>query len=839
MSETTIQELLPLVQQPSRYLGNEINRVRKEWDQMEVHVALAFPDLYEIATSHFGIQILYGILNQQEDILAERVFAPAEDMESYLRKYKLKLSSLESQRPLDQFDIIGFSLLYELNYTNVANMINLAGLSFFSEQRKETDPLLIAGGPCMCNPEPIADFFDAIVVGDGEPVVLKMTEEWKVWHQSDRRIKKDLLRRWSKIQGVYIPSFFTLSSTTKKKEERILFPGFSQQVKRSVVSDLNDAFFPKKPVIPFGKPVHDRLRMEIARGCTRGCRFCQAGMIYRPVRERDPQRVADFVHSALAETGYEDISLLSLSTGDYACIAPLMKKIMQFGQQDHVAVSLPSLRAGSLTPELMELIQKVRKTGFTIAPEAGSQRLRNVINKNITQEDIEKTVENAFSLGWKTIKLYFMIGLPTETQEDLQAIVSMVKQLKEIAKIKAKGAKINVSVATFVPKPHTPFQWEPQISLEMAMEKLSWLKDELKLPGVHVKWQDPKVSMVEGVWSRGDRRLAAALVTAWEKGCRFDAWSDRFNYEKWLDVFSKSGIDPADYMNNDQNIDDVLPWDHIDMGVDLTFLVKEKAKAFNGETTTDCRTGSCSACGVCDFDALQPVSYHDQNKLSSVEPSPSVAKNKDLSNRFAITFKKMDDTRFLGHLEMVKLFVRALRREKIPLRYSRGFHPMPKISFLDTLPVGMQSEEETMLLKTEKIVDPELIVDRLGRQLPNGIEITGCSLVENKNPNRSPLKQTYTAQLKDGCLDKKKLDWFYRQKQVTIEKKSKKNKRITINLKKAVSEITLLDPSTVRIVLQKEKDLTVRPSQAIQKIFDLTKDQLLTAVITKRRSDHA
>ena len=539
MSAPSLQDILPLVQMPSRYLGTETNHIKKPWEKSQVHVALAFPDLYEIATSHFGIQILYTILNQQEDILAERVFAPAVDMERLLREKKQPLCSLESGMPLNRFDIVGFSLLYELNYTNMVNMLDLGGVPLLAENRHASDPFIIAGGPCTCNPEPVAAFFDAIVVGDGEGVILEITAAWQQWRLSPMAARKELLERWSRIQGVYIPSFFNPSTKGQAEKSRASESAFAPQVKRAVLADLNEAAIPTKPIIPYGRPVHDRLRMEIARGCTRGCRFCQAGMIYRPVRERHPEAVLTSIHESLPATGYEDVSLLSLSTGDYSCIAPLLKNIMEFGAKDCLAVSLPSLRAGSLTPELMELIRKVRKTGFTIAPEAGSQRLRDVINKNITEADIFDTVENAFSLGWKLIKLYFMIGLPTETQDDLQAIVDLVQRLRTIKPPSAKRPRINVSVATFVPKPHTPFQWEPQISLDEALEKLKWLKDNLKGPGVQVKWQDPRVSVIEGVWSRGDRRLSEVLIEAWKRGCRFDGWTDFFDYDRWQEVFEK------------------------------------------------------------------------------------------------------------------------------------------------------------------------------------------------------------------------------------------------------------------------------------------------------------
>ena len=725
MSDFTIQDILPLVQKPSRYLGFEANCKRKQWQDVDLHMALAFPDLYEIATSHFGIQILYSLLNAQTDILAERVFAPGMDMDALLREKHLPLFSLESQIPIKEFDIIGFSLLYELNYTNMVNMLDLSGVPFFSRERSTTDPFVIAGGPCMCNPEPVADFFDAIVVGDGEAVILQITEAWKTWRNTQNHDRQGLLKSWSRIKGVYVPSFFEVISDNQGKQRSVAKYADYQTVERAVVPNLDDVFHPPTPIIPFGKPIHDRLRMEIARGCTRGCRFCQAGMIYRPVRERHPQHVLSAVEKALFETGYEDISLLSLSTGDYSCIASLMNNIMAFGESDHVAISLPSLRAGSLTPELMELIRKVRKTGFTIAPEAGSQRLRDVINKNITDDDIVNTVENAFSLGWQVIKLYFMIGLPTETQDDLQALVDLVNHIRSIAKQKSKRGKINVSVATFVPKPHTPFQWAPQIPLEQAMQKLNWLKDHLNAPGILVKWQDPRVSMVEGVWARGDRRLNQLLIDAWKSGCRFDGWTEFFNFQRWMAVFEKAGIDPVIYTGGYPSTTEKLPWNHIQIGVDRQFLEKEYQQARQGLTTPDCRHGECSNCGVCDFKLVKPISFHKIEPPLLTRPR-AVDSNVDGSSiKYKVEFSKMGLARFIGHLEMIKIFTRALRRANIPVKYSSGFHPLPKISFMDTLPTGMQSEAEQMIISLTEAMDPMDIVVSLDQQMPDGFKITG------------------------------------------------------------------------------------------------------------------
>jgi radical SAM family uncharacterized protein/radical SAM-linked protein len=838
MCETSIQDLLPLVQMPSRYLGCEVNRIKKSWPRTQLHVALAFPDLYEIATSHFGIQILYGMLNAQEDILAERVFAPAADMEAQLRKNAIRLSSLESETPLGKFDLIGFSLLYELNYTNVINMLDLAGITLLADQRTDEEPFIIAGGPCTCNPEPVADFFDAIVVGDGEAVILRLTDAWKTWRQSGSRKRGDLLRRWSQIKGVYIPSLFEVSYDAAGKQRLIPKTAGHVSVERAVLTDLNQAPFPSKPIIPFGKPVHDRLRMEIARGCTRGCRFCQAGMIYRPVRERNPDEVLTAVKQSLRETGYEDLSLLSLSTGDYSCIAPLIKKIMESAQKDRVAVSLPSLRAGSITPELMELIRKVRKTGFTIAPEAGSQRLRDVINKNITEADIVETVDNAFALGWKVIKLYFMIGLPTETQADIEAIVSLVKKLKTTTAKQGRNAKINVSLATFIPKPHTPFQWEPQIKLAQALTTINWLKEKLNLSGVQVKWQDPRVSMVEGVWARGDRKLNGVLINAWKSGCRFDGWTDFFSFERWASVFEQSGINPERYLNGCSDGELPLPWDHIKIGVDREFLIKENAKARLGKITVDCRTGCCSRCGVCDFVTLKPVSFHDQKEcFPTVRPAGEPEKAGE-TIKYAISFKKSNKARFLGHLEMIKIIIRSFRRADLPLKYSHGFHPLPKVSFGDTLPMGMQSEEEYLLVTLSESIDKTEMVSRLRRQMPSGLEILDCWPYSKPLSPGQKESYSYRVELKNGFFQQKDLDWFLGQQFVNIERKNKKGKTVVIDLKKAVSLIQLLDKGIALMTLDSDKNLIVRPAQVLKTVFHLSDLQILTATITKRKKNY-
>ena len=727
MSIDSLDDILPFVEKPSRYMGSEINIVRKDPGRVKLRFALAFPDLYEIGTSHFGMQILYHILNADPNIAAERVFAPGMDMETLLRNTGRSLFALESREPIIRFDIIGFSLLYELNYTNILTILDLAKIPFLASERSLAHPLIIAGGPCTCNPEPIADFFDALVVGDGENVVLEMAGAWFRWKKNARADKESLLKRWSHIEGVYIPSFFKCHIDDRGIQT--VTPRYSNytKVRRAIVPDLDKMPFPEKPIIPFGKPVHDRLRLEVARGCTRGCRFCQAGMIYRPVRERSPDLLLSLSARSIAATGYEDISLLSLSTGDYGCIIPLMEHLMARFASDHVAVSLPSLRAGTLTPELMKLIKKVRKTGFTIAPEAGSQRLRDVINKNISEKDIIDTVKDAFNLGWQVIKLYFMIGLPTETDDDLEALVDLVKKLRKIRGPQGRRGKINVSIATFIPKSHTPFQWAGQISLAESRSKINRLHEQLRLPGIQFKWQNPEVSRLEGLWARGDRRLSRLLIAAYKKGCRFDGWSDTFRYRLWQEALEEEGIDPDFFSAAKQDLNEPLPWDHIDSRVNKAFLKAEWEKAIDRFLTNDCRQGMCAQCGACDFREIKMKTYRD----IQYEPFALCGTPKHVatgSKTLSVYYAKLDQAKYLGHLEMVNVFLRALKRAEIPVVFSQGFHPKPKISFDDPLPVGIESRQEHFKLSVPGCVRPEDITRRLNAHLPDGLVVNSCQL---------------------------------------------------------------------------------------------------------------
>jgi radical SAM family uncharacterized protein/radical SAM-linked protein len=789
-----------------------------------------FPDLYEIGTSHFGLQILYSILNKKKEVCAQRVFSPGIDMEEYLRALKIPLMSLETKIPVCDFDLIGFSILYELNYTNILNILDLAGIPFYSSQRDDSYPLIIGGGPCTCNAEPVADFFDIIVVGDGENVILEIADTWLKFKENQNNGKESLLKLMSKIEGVYIPAFF--KPEYDGNGIQTLTPKFSNYTKvtRSIAKNLDTLPFPDAPIVPYGKPVHDRLRLEVARGCTRGCRFCQAGMIYRPVRERSMETLLGLSEKALNKTGYEDISLLSLSTGDYECIIPLMQRMMEKCETRHIAVSLPSLRAGTLTPELMSLIKKVRKTGFTIAPEAGTQRLRKFINKNISEKEIIETVQDSFDLGWQVIKLYFMIGLPSERKEDIQGIVDLVKKLRKIKAHKGKFGKINVSVSTFIPKPHTPFQWEPQLSLNEAKERINWIKSNLKMPGIRFKWQNPETSLLEGLFARGNRQLSRLLVSAHKKGCKFDGWSDRFDFRLWQEACEDTGVE-IDYFNRrKRDIDEPLPWDHIDTKVSKDFLKEEREKAENLESTGDCRRGDCKGCGVCDFEIIKPIVFESFKKQKSVKIEKSENK---FYRKLKVSFSKTGKAKYFGHLELVNIMFRAIKRADIEIKYSQGFHPKPKVSFEDPLALGIESEIENMYFAVSHLIKSEEVVQRLNKQLPEGLEILACTEAPSKAEINRLNGFTYRIRIKDFDFDKSAIQKFKNKEVVIVERLNKKGKINKINLKNVVLNINLTSKKEIEFILKPDKGKTVRPYEVLKKIFNFTDKQNKQALVVK------
>ncbi|MDI6827167.1 MAG: TIGR03960 family B12-binding radical SAM protein, partial [Armatimonadota bacterium] len=572
-----LDNILPRVAKPARYTGGEFNAITKDLSGVDVKFALAFPDVYEIGMSNLGLRIIYEILNRRGDTAAERVFAPWPDMESEMRRCGLPLFSLESHTPVAEFDIIGFSLSYELTYTNVLNMLDLAGVPIHSSDRNESHPLIIAGGCCVYNPEPMAEFVDAFVIGEGEEIIHEVVEVFKHNHSLGRKV---LLEKLAEIPGIYVPAFG------------------QYRVQKRLVNDLNAAEYLEQPVIPFIETVHDRLPIEVMRGCSRGCRFCQAGMIYRPVRERSQEKILKLAECLNARAGYDEIGLLSLSTADYTSIEDLVHTLTEKYEAEKIGISLPSIRADASCVELASEIQKVRKSGLTLAPEAGTQRLRDVINKNVTEENLLSAVEAAFRFGWRTIKLYFMIGLPSETDDDILGIARLASEVSKVARKMRIQPTINVSVSCFVPKPHTPFQWRPQDTIEELQRKQSLLRSGVKDKAIQLSWHDARISALECVLSRGDRQVGKAIYYAWQNGCKFDAWDEYFDYAMWQKAFSLVGVNPSYYANRAMDYNEALPWDHIDCGISKQFLINEDKRANEGVTTPDCREEGCSGCGI-------------------------------------------------------------------------------------------------------------------------------------------------------------------------------------------------------------------------------------------------
>lgn len=599
-----LEHLLLEVQKPGRYTGGELGSVVKDKSNIDVRFAFCFPDMYEVGMSHLGIKILYSLLNSREDIWCERVFAPWVDMEELMRKHNIPLFALESQDSIADFDIIGFTLQYELSFSNVLNMLDLAGLPIRSSDRRDLSPLVIAGGPCTCNPEPLADFIDLFVLGEGEEVTLELVDLYK--RHKPKGDKQAFLLEASKIPGVYVPSLYEFSYNPDRTIKEIKpQKGAPARIQKRIIKDLNKVHYPDRFIVPYIQIVHDRAVQEIFRGCIRGCRFCQAGYIYRPVREKSPDVINRQAMALCESTGYDEISLSSLSTSDYSRLEELLGDMLSWTEGQKISLSLPSLRIDNFSPELLEKVQKIRSSGLTFAPEAGTQRLRDVINKNITEQEILNTCKTAFEGGYTSIKLYFMLGLPTESLEDIEGIANLAQKIVDLyyrnpQRKKGKSVNVSVSVSTFVPKPFTPFQFEAQDTLETIEEKQKHLVKSVTSKKITVNWHDSQTSFLEAVFARGDRRLCRVLEAAWKSGCKFDSWKDCFLFENWMEAFKECGIDPGFYANRKREYGEIMPWDHLDYGISKRFLIKENQKAYEGLTTPNCRI-ECTGCGAAKF----------------------------------------------------------------------------------------------------------------------------------------------------------------------------------------------------------------------------------------------
>jgi len=851
-----IGRILAHVRKPSRYVGNEFNVFKKNWEAAALRIALVFPDLYEIGMSHHGLQILYSAINTQTDLLADRVYAPDRDLEQLLQEQRKPIFAVESRRALTDFDMIGFTLPYELCYTNILTILTLGGIPFRSKDRSEVHPFVIGGGSGSFNPEPVADFFDAVLLGDGEEAVLEIAGVLKSAKQS-RGTRQKTLAALAAVPGVYVPSFF--APIYSKDGELLAVKPLKKdygKVRRRILSDLQTSHTPEKPLVPLVRIVHDRLGIEVARGCTRGCRFCQAGMIYRPVRERTAEKVVALAEKGMAGGGFEELALLSLSTGDYSCLMPALGRLMDRFVRDYVSVSMPSMRVGTLTPEIMHQIKRVRKTGFTLAPEAGTDRLRNVINKGITEEDLLATCRDANALGWKLLKFYFMLGLPSETQEDIRAIGELVRRAAKTPG--GRNLRINVSVATFVPKPHTPFQWEPQISIAEAFSKIDLLKKSLPRGNYKLKWHDPRQSFLEGVMSRGDRKLSRVIEDAWQGGARLDAWTEQFDLQIWQDAAAAGNIDLGLYLRR-REFTEVLPWQHLDTGVSEEFLRDELAKSWEGDYTPDCRVHGCQKCGVCDFKEISPVvQCKKRNRGESAgSNSPGIPEGTALPAmprmqsrsgsqnpaetashyRYRLFYAKQGDIRFLSHLEVIQVFFQACRRAGVKLHYSQGFNPVPKVSFSPALPVGTASLAEYLDVDLrETITDEREFMECLNGQMPPGIIIHSIAEIPDRKTETQGKKLTcYEITLDHGFsdTDRGKLQKFLASDSYAITKK-RKGKERNVDIRQQVKSIEVLANGNLELVLRSEEGKsTSKPVEILKAVFGLSEKQGLEAVILK------
>ena len=602
MIKKEVEKILQYVQKPARYVGGELNSVIKDADKVDIRYAFCFPDIYEIGMSHLGMKILYGLVNEREDAWCERVFAPDIDMEEQMRKHNVPLFALESGDYIKDFDMIGFTLMYELCYTNVLNMLDLAGIPLFSKDRTELAPIICVGGPCACNPEPIVDFVDIVFLGDGEEstnAVIDLLKECK----KNGASKQEFLLKAKDITGVYVPSFYKDSyNDDGTLKELVPINDAPEKVKKSIVSDMNKCYYPKEFVVPFISIVHDRAVEEIFRGCIRGCRFCQAGFIYRPIREKSVETINAQSKALIESTGYDELSLCSLSTSDHSQVNEMLTSLIDWTVKDKINLSLPSLRVDNFSDDLVDKLNKVRKSGLTFAPEAGTQRLRDVINKNVTEEEVIKTCTKAFDNGWTTVKLYFMMGLPTETMEDIEGIANLGMDVLHAFynnpnRQKGTGLQVNISCSSFIPKPFTPFQWEPEDTMESLKAKQKHLLESIPSKKIKVSYHETPTSLLEGVLARGDRRLSAVLYSAYKKGCKFDSWDEHFKFDAWMEAFEENNLDPYFYTQRRRDFSEVLPWDHLDYGISRKFLERENIKAHENKTTPHCRI-RCAGCGA-------------------------------------------------------------------------------------------------------------------------------------------------------------------------------------------------------------------------------------------------
>lgn len=829
-----IKNILPGVTRPGRYVGNEIHAIKKEWTDTEVHVALAFPDVYEIGMSHVGMGILYHILNGLPWVAAERVFSPWVDMESEMRRLGTPLFSIESKKSVRYFDILGISLQYELQYTNTLNLLDLSGIPLKSSDRQDRDPIVIAGGPCAFNPEPLAGYLDAVVLGDGEEVIVEIVELIRL-AKRERKTRKEILQALAKLEGVYIPSMY-IPHYDDNGDFQALNSENGQDpvpVHARMLDSLPSENYPTKPIVPLIEVTHDRFSMEIMRGCTRGCRFCNAGMVYRPVRERPVNELLKQAKEVLANTGHDEISLVSLSSSDYMQLPELMKGLKDTFQQDGVSISFPSLRPETFTEQIADLAVGLRRSGLTLAPEAGSQRLRDVINKNNREEDLLNALEVAYQRNWKQVKLYFMIGLPTETMDDIQAIVDLIDKVVAVGRRYGKK-DVHVAISPFCPKPHTPFQWEPQDTVETIQKKINFLRQKIHWREVKLNWRDPNVSRIEGILSRGDRRLGNAIEQVWKNGGRFDAWSDQFKPDLWDKAFSDQNID-VDSMLGSQNLKAKLPWEHLSKGITKSFFLQERDKAHSQKLTLDCSRDGCKGCGIMEHpECRKTILNVKSEKVVDNTPSSHHAYGRrarremptGMKTKIRLVYKKGDAARFTSHLDMMRIFIRILRRAKVPVAMSQGFHAHPKIASGPPLSTGFTSQMEYLDLElTDRM--PRDLPKLINQFMPAGIEVLESKVLLTKVPslNGSINLAEYRIRAEWGMqpddLDNA-ITQFLRSNEHRV-KRLKKGVEKEVDIRPFVSHIEFADNSLF-MGLKLSNEGSARVEEVVQALYPIYQD---------------
>ncbi len=794
-----MKHIFPHIRKPLRYIGNEIGAVHKEWEQTLVKFVLSYPDMYELGMSCLGTKIIYSLLNARDDTLCERVFAPALDLEEALLKTNTPYCSMESDIPLNKFDCIGFTLQYELTYTNVLNILKLSQIPIYREARNESDPLVIAGGSCTSNPAPIAKFFDCLFIGEAEQSLPKFVD-LLVEQKKNHLTRQELLKETSKIQGIFVP-------------------GISKKATRGSYEELKDEDFPQTPILSFVETTRDSLIIETARGCTRGCRFCQAGMIARPYKERPIKSVLDLVKTGIQKTGYNAVSLLSLSIGDHTELIPIIKEIQKQG----IEVSLPSLRVETITPELVKLIGK---GGITIAPETGTERLRKKVNKPISDDELLATCELVARYGFTHIKLYYMLGLPGETQQDIDGIIKLTRRIAKAI----KGKKVTASLSPFVPRPHTPFQWEAQESVEDISLKIKYIKNNLPRGNIKVKYRETLMATLEGIFARGDEKLSEVIEEAWKNGARFDGWSDHFNFSRWEDAFRKFGIDPYAYLNK-RSMDAPLDWDIIDMGIDKEWLKKEGKKQ---EPTTDCRIERCYGCGACKTPNPIPIVKNNEIEIQPVSnirygrPPKRKDSEHNIKLRFRVKFEKTEQLKFLGHLDFVKTITRTLKRVNLPLVYSQGFTKRPSISFSSPIPFGITSREEyfDIWLKSPPCKDIKIL---LNSKLPDGLKILQVSPIVETAPSLFEELKRCEYRIADINVPEKTIQEFMSKKEVLLRDINIRPVVLAIE-SQCVGEKSHLVSDELTITMQIGK---VKPWWIIEALLGISEDKAINFKIER------